>query len=313
MSWPTVKLGEAAAINPPFRETVAPEESVSFVPMAAVSEVTGRIEVVTERPYQEVAKGFTPFRSGDILVAKITPCFENGKIALAEVPHPNALGSTEFHVVRADEAQIDRRFLFHFLRQPRIRTEGERKMTGSAGQRRVPKHFLESLDLPRPPLNEQQRIAAILDKADAIRQKRREAVVKLDELSQSVFLDMFGDPVTNPMKLPVRSLGSLCSVETGGTPPRSRPEYFQGSIPWVKTGEVVGRLITTTEEKITEEAVEKSNCRVYPEGTILIAMYGQGATRGRTAMLGVPATTNQACAAALLHESDCVTLLPLES
>ena len=93
---------------------------------------------------------------------------------------------------------------------------------------------------------------------------------------------------------------SLCDVNSGGTPSRTTPEFFTGSIPWVKTAEVLDEEITDTEEKITEEALEKSSARLYPSGCIIVAMYGQ--TRGQTAKLAIEAATNQACA--VLHHID---------
>ena len=92
----------------------------------------------------------------------------------------------------------------------------------------------------------------------------------------------------------------LCDVNSGGTPSRTTPEFFTGSIPWVKTAEVLDEEITDTEEKITEEALEKSSARLYPSGCIIVAMYGQ--TRGQTAKLAIEAATNQACA--VLHHID---------
>lgn len=99
-------------------------------------------------------------------------------------------------------------------------------------------------------------------------------------------------------KYPTVLLSSLCKVNSGGTPSRANPSYFTGNIPWVKTGEVLDDYISDTEEKITEEALNSSSARIYPSGSIIIAMYGQ--TRGQTAKLLIDATTNQACA--ILHE-----------
>lgn len=94
----------------------------------------------------------------------------------------------------------------------------------------------------------------------------------------------------------VKKIYELCTVSSGGTPSRDRKEYYTGNIPWVKTGEVVNDIIFDTEEKITEEAIANSSAKIYPKGSLIIAMYGQGLTRGRTAKLGVDASTNQACA-----------------
>ena len=197
MKWQAHAIGEVAQVNPKLAAADRPDlhDKVSFVPMASVSEETMSIAVHKERPFSEVSNGYTPFKRGDVLVAKITPCFENGKIALAEdLPHELGFGTTEFHVFRPSEV-VTGRYLFNLLRVPCLRNAGAIKMRGAAGQRRVPADFLASVRIPLPPLAEQKRIAGILDAADALRATRREALAQLDNLLQSTFLDMFGDPV----------------------------------------------------------------------------------------------------------------------
>ena len=191
----TARLDEVADLNPSLSEVPAEDETVSFLPMSAVD--ADRVDVVDNetRQFAQVSKGYTSFLPDDVLVAKITPCFENGKIAHAKPTRRLGFGSTEFHVVRAHGETLEPRYLVHFLRLDRIRFDGRRKMKGSAGQRRVPEHFLARLQIPLPPLPEQRRIAEILDKADALRAKRRATLAQLDVLTQSIFLDMFGDPL----------------------------------------------------------------------------------------------------------------------
>ncbi|WP_216328600.1 restriction endonuclease subunit S [Deinococcus aestuarii] len=91
-------------------------------------------------------------------------------------------------------------------------------------------------------------------------------------------------------------ISQVCTISSGGTPPRYRKDYFGGPIPWVKTTEVRDAVIEGTEETLTEAGLQSSSARVYPQGSLIVAMYGQGATRGRTAKLGIEAATNQACA-----------------
>ena len=207
-----VPLSEVAEVNPrSVTDGWLSTDEVDFFPMAAVDAEKTVARASERRALQQVSKGFTSFRNGDVLLAKITPCFENGKISQASVTTPVAFGSTEFHVVRCGE-KLDGRYLVHFLRRQEVREDGERKMTGSGGQRRVPKHFIESLEIPLPPPAEQRRIAAILDKADALRTKRREGLAQLDRLAQSIFVEMFGDPATNPRGWKSSQLGQICEV-----------------------------------------------------------------------------------------------------
>ena len=109
-------------------------------------------------------------------------------------------------------------------------------------------------------------------------------------------------------KFPVKPIGAICKSGSGGTPQRGTAAYYNGSIPWVKTGEIQNDVIYDTEEKITVDAVAHSSAKVYPKGCVVIAMYGQGLTRGRTAKLGIDAATNQACL--VLHDIDTEEVMP---
>ena len=215
-AFPIVKLSEIARLNPTLGGRLPENELVSFVPMASMSAETAKVETTQDRPYFEVSKGFTPFLSGDVLIAKITPCFENGKIAQANLPRRNGFGSTEFHVVRSRPDLSDARYLHHYLRLKYVRTEGQRRMTGSGGQRRVPASFLSELRIPAPSVAEQRRIATILDQAETLRTQRRAALAQLDSLTQSLFLDMFGDPVANNRGWPIASVNDfVAGFESG--------------------------------------------------------------------------------------------------
>ncbi|QGF22446.1 hypothetical protein [Raineyella fluvialis] len=137
-----------ADLNP--RESTRPalDLPISFVPMADLDAEQGIAGPGTDRPFSEVSKGYTIFRDQDVLVAKITPCFENGKIGQAHLRQGIGVGSTEFHVVRPHADRLDPRYVLHYLRQQRVLDAGERRMTGSAGQRRVPLVFLNDLQIP---------------------------------------------------------------------------------------------------------------------------------------------------------------------
>jgi type I restriction enzyme S subunit len=232
--------------------------------MAAVDAETGLVDDSAEREYAAVAKGYTPFVSGDLLVAKITPCFENGKIAEAVIRRRVGFGSTEFHVIRPG-ASLDARYALHYLRQPWVRVQGARRMTGSAGQRRVPEDFLAALQIPVPALAEQRRIAAILDKADELRAKRREALAKLDTLTQSIFLEMFGDPVSNSKGWPSTAvLSDVAEISSGVTKGRSLIGKKTRLVPYLAVSNVqdheldltVVKKISATDQEIGRYRLE---------------------------------------------------------
>ncbi|MDQ0867408.1 restriction endonuclease subunit S [Arthrobacter globiformis] len=208
----TVRLEDVAHVNPRLSEKIDPSTFVSFVGMAGLSADRAATETEDALPYGEVAKGYTAFQNGDLLLAKITPCFENGKIGQARLSHRLGFGSTEFHVIRPRPELAESRFLLHFLRSPKFRAAGEMRMTGSGGQRRVPVDYVKQAQVYLPPLGEQRRIAAILDKADELRTKRLRAIGRLDVLAQSIFYSMFGDPARNPHQFPKRQLVDLCAA-----------------------------------------------------------------------------------------------------
>lgn len=227
MSVRTARLEDVCEINPRAPKNINDETPVSFLPMSAVSE-DGYVAFEEARTYGEVKKGYTYFERGDVLVAKITPCFENGKAASTQtIQNVLGFGSTEFHVLRPSPA-LDPKYAFYLLWSERFRSIGEKGMTGSAGQKRVPADLLRRLEIPLPPLDEQKRIAAILDKADQLRQKRRQAIALLDSLTQSIFLETFGDIRENPKGFPKASLGELCTFKGGAQPPKSTFSYDDG-------------------------------------------------------------------------------------
>ncbi|AVT36484.1 restriction endonuclease subunit S [Plantactinospora sp. BB1] len=162
--WATVPLGELVTINPRrFDTTPDDAEVVSVVPMASVEAETGRIDATKGAVFGDIKqRSLTPFQEGDVLFAKVTPCMENGKVAVARgLIGGRALGSTELYALRSSGA-VDPEYLASFLLQPSVRKDAERHMTGAVGLRRVPRAYLESLLVPLPPLAEQRRIIDIL-------------------------------------------------------------------------------------------------------------------------------------------------------
>lgn len=162
--WAEAALSTVTAINPPLdRCIVADDVPVSFVPMRAVEPEGGGLLRPEAATYGEVKKGYTSFLSGDVIMAKITPCMENGKMCVVPaLPGTACFGSTEFHVLRA-ESGVQARWVASYLLQHSTRHAAQRQMTGGVGQMRVPAAFLETLSLPIPPEREQARILDTLD------------------------------------------------------------------------------------------------------------------------------------------------------
>src|SRR5262249_45406569 len=136
---------------------------VSFVPMEDLGIDQKYLKPTAERQLGQVAGSYTYFADGDVLLAKITPCFENGKLGIAKgLTNGIGFGSSEYFVFRPKES-LSNEYLYYFLSQDRFRAEGERSMSGAVGHKRVSKEFIEHCQIPLPPLAEQQRIVAILD------------------------------------------------------------------------------------------------------------------------------------------------------
>lgn len=184
------------------------------------------------------------------------------------------------------------KYLFYYLSSIRKKILDD---SYGGAQKHISQGYVRELEVPLPPLKLQNEIADILDKADALFKTDQKLLQKYDELAQAIFIDMFGDPVSNEKGWKLTLLGDLGDVSSGSTPSRKNANFFKGRIPWVKTTEVKGNQINTTEEHISEEAQRETSCRLNPVGSILIAMYGQGKTRGNVGLLCVEAATNQAC------------------
>lgn len=162
--WAPAHLRAVAQINPTLDKSGYPDTlPVSFVPMPAVEAGTGVMDVSVVRPLGQVKKGFTPFQQGDVLFAKITPCMENGKMAVVP-PVKNGLGfgSTEFHVLRPYDG-VEARYIYYFVSSETFRRAAERKMTGAVGQRRVPTSYVAEHLIPVAPSAEQTRIVEKLE------------------------------------------------------------------------------------------------------------------------------------------------------
>lgn len=184
-------LSDFADINPrlPNKAELLDDTKVSFIKMEDVSNNA----VITNkriRNYSEVSKGFTSFKNQDVLVAKITPCFENGKGGFADNLYNGVgFGSTEFHVIRSNE-KLCSKYLYQFTNYSSFRLEAASNMTGSAGQRRVQTDFFKTYRMGFPPLPEQQKIAAILSSVDDVIEKTQSQIDKLKDLKAGMMQEL---------------------------------------------------------------------------------------------------------------------------
>lgn len=194
--WEWASLGGIAEINvKPNSDHLADDTKVSFLPMRCVEALTGEIDLSIEKTLAEVKKGYTSFLNGDLLFAKITPCMENGKVAIADdLKNGIGFGSTEFHTIRLPET-LPRKLFFYFLIQEGFRKDAQRNMTGTAGQLRVPKKHLQQVAIPFAPTLEQQQIVQKIERhfsiADQIEQTIEQGLKQSERLRQSILEQAF--------------------------------------------------------------------------------------------------------------------------
>lgn len=162
--WAYLPLSDVVDINPKLdKKQFSDDLAVSFVPMPAVEAESGGIDVTAIRKFGEVKKGYTAFQEGDVLFAKITPCMENGKMAVVPVLHHDlGFGSTEFHVLRSSDKVLPK-YIYYFVSSKQFRVDAEHNMTGAVGQRRVPTSYLQNIKIPLPPLGQQKDIVAKIE------------------------------------------------------------------------------------------------------------------------------------------------------
>ncbi|BDG33574.1 restriction endonuclease subunit S [Parageobacillus thermoglucosidasius] len=193
-----VPLSELCDVNPSKKEieNIDKELPVTFLPMANVSE-NGELDLSETRLIKEVFDGFTYFREGDVLFAKITPCMENGKGAIARNLINNiGFGSTEFHVLRPKE-NVNSTWLYYLTSLQSFRKQAEANMTGSAGQKRVPKQFFSKYKVVLPPIELQNQFAEIVHKIQSQKEIMKKSLEELENNFNSLMQRTFKGELFN--------------------------------------------------------------------------------------------------------------------
>lgn len=313
--WEVRRLKFAAAMNPSPLEVhrLPPDADVSFVPMEAVGE-HGGLDLTRTRTLADVGSGYTYFRNGDVVVAKITPCFENGKGALATgLVNGVAFGTTELHVLRALDG-VGRDYLFYATLTDAFRRLGEAEMYGAGGQKRVPEAFVRNLKHPIPPDPEQRAIATFLDREtariDALVAKKMRLIELLQEKRSALITHAVtkGLDPNAPMKdSGVAWLGEIpahwdaerikwvARMVSGHTPDKKVDSYWGGgNIPWVSLADTPqlreNDYIEATAVMTTADGIAHSSAHVLPLGTVV---FSRDATIGLCAITHVGAAVSQ--------------------
>ena len=229
MEYPVVSLANCCVIKPPKAEARAalePDDLVSFVPMDSLGINKKVLKLEKTRALADVSGSYTYFAENDVLLAKITPCFENGKLGIATgLTNGIGFGSSEFIVFRPNE-HLSSEYLYYFLNQQSFRDAGQAVMTGAVGHKRVPKDFIQATQIPLPPIPEQQRIVAILDQAFADIEKARANAEKnlknARELFDSYLNQVFSQRGEGWVE---KTIDEIAELSRGQNPPKSEFIY----------------------------------------------------------------------------------------
>lgn len=290
-------------INP--TERLAKGTLAKKVPMEYLQPFTRAISSYETAEYS----GGSKFRNGDTLMARITPCLENGKTAYVSILDDGEVGfgSTEYIVFRNIEGVTDSKFVYYFVTSPWFREIAIKSMVGSSGRQRVQQSVLENLEVTLPPLEEQRRIAGILGSLDDKIELNRRINANLEAQAQALFRSWFVDfepfrdgPFVDSELGKIPQGWEICCVEdlasymvSGGTPKSLDSSYYNGDIRWFTTKELKDGFLFDSEKHISETALKNSAAKLLPENTVLMAIYASP-TVGRLGILTAESTYNQA-------------------
>lgn len=270
---PRVRIGDVCSVNPPKKELsdLPPETEVSFVPMADLNEWRIGFEAKETKSLGEVGASYTYFADGDVLLAKVTPCFENGKAGIARnLRNAIGFGSSEFYVLRPGENVIAE-WVYRCVTHEVFRAKAIPQMTGTGGLQRVPRSFVEDFQIPLPPLEVQREIVAevegyqrVLDGARAV-------------------LDNYHVQIPVDPEWPMTTIEELAEVVRGSSPrPQGDPTLFGGPVPRLMVADITrdGMYVTPRIDSLTELGATKS--RPMKKGEVVMAVSGNP---GLTAIL----------------------------
>jgi type I restriction enzyme S subunit len=306
-TWTQIRGRFVMAVNPaPVKvHQLSASDEVSFVPMEAVGE-WGGLNPDRTKSLDEIGAGYTAFEDGDVVVAKITPCFENGKGAIAfGLKNGVGFGTTELHVLRSGK-RLDRQFLFYLTISHTFRMLGESEMYGAGGQKRVPPEFAKNFHVPLPPLDEQEHISRFLHtrvaQIDKLLEQKRQLIARLKEKRGALIartvtrglppeaakaVGLNPNPETKdsgidwlgsvPSHWRIKAIKWESSVQRGASPrPIDDPSYFddEGEYAWVRISDVTaaGMYLETTEQRLSSLG-DSLSVRMEP-GSLFLSIAG---------------------------------------
>ena len=289
-------------------------KQIANIPMALIPE-NGLYADFIMKKFDEIKSGDV-CKEGDILVARITPSFENGKQGIVpKLPSKYAITSTEAFPLVCNH-EVEPFFIFSLLKYDYSRRIIASKMEGSTGRQRVPPDVLMNFKVPVPPLVEQRGVVEVLGCVDECIRLTDGVIWAAEELKRGLMQRLLTQGIGHteykqtllgqiPKTWKIVKINKIADTFSGGTPSREKSEYYKGNIPWIKSGELNQDEIFETEECITERALSESSAKMVSKNTLLMAMYG--ATAGQVAIARIDASINQAIAAIVPEKKHATT------
>ena len=310
--WEITRLKYLADFEPACDTSYLTDESkITYTPMECVK--NGGFENRSAL-YGNLSHTLTPFQNGDIAMAKVTPCFENGNIAIMDNLFSGfGLGSSELFIFRPKS--ISTRYFFYWLQNKAFVARACSTMTGTGGLKRISPSFIRNCPVHCPSTDEQTKISDYLDakcsKIDDLLTSVHASIEEYKKLKQAVITQAVTKGVRGEREMKdsgvewaglvphhwgVAKIGSIGQTSSGATPLRSKESSFfdDATIRWVRTLDLNDGFVYDSSEKITELALASSACSIMPKGTVCVAMYGGAGTIGKCGLLMSDCATNQA-------------------
>lgn len=231
-------------------------------------------------------------KQGDVLIAW------SASLGVYEWQREEALLNQHIFKVVFDKIEVDKTY-FKFMVSQALNL-ATKYLHGST-MKHITKRYFDEIEIPFPAFSVQNQIGEILEKASNLQIKRQSQITALDELTQSLFLEIFGDPISNSKHWEFRTLKDLGEWKSGGTPLKSKKEYYGGNIPWLSSGELNDIYVSKSLEYITDKAVKESSTKYIKEGSILLGMYDTAALK--SSIVKMNCTCNQAIAFSKLNNT----------
>ena len=280
--WRTIRAADFIDFNP--RLSLKKGDIATKVAMDKLKPFTKKIPETEKAEFNGGAK----FCNGDTVMARITPCLENGKTAYVDMLDDGEIGfgSTEFIVMRAKTGISDPQFVYYTAINPVFRNVAVKSMVGSSGRQRVQQSVLEELELSVPDLDEQRRIGDFLARIDEKIALNDRINDNLQQQAAALFANFYDQAETEV------GFTEMIQILGGGTPKTGESSYWNGDIPFFTPKDVGFPYTLTTEKTITEEGLAHCNSRLYPINTVFVTARG---TVGKVGLPGVPMAMNQSC------------------